>query len=410
MTYSLMLLTPLVLQLAGLCFAVRNDPYIRREHRRTLLTVIVLVASLILQNLLEYRMEQFGPPLARTLAAIFGYSVRPVILLLFFYIVSDRKGHLHGWILAGLNAAVHLTALFSPVCFTITAENLFVRGPLGFTCHAVCALLLAELLYLTVKKSGPPGRSQLWIPLFNAGLIVASVAADSFLALRLPLSFLTVAVVSANVFYYIWLHLQFVREHEQALMAEQRIQIMMSQIQPHFLYNTLATIKALCRRDPETAAEITGKFGGYLRQNLESLGQSEPIPFSRELEHAQIYADIEMVRFDGIRVEYDVADDSFSLPPLTLQPLVENAIRHGVRGMEDGLVRVETRRVGDWHELTVSDNGAGFDPASLDGLDPSHIGMRNVRERLEKLCGGTMEIDSAPGAGTRITVRIPAAD
>ena len=150
------------------------------------------------------------------------------------------------------------------------------------------------------------------------------------------------------------------------------------------------------------------KFGDYLRQNLDSLGIVGGIPFRRELEHTKIYAEIEMVRFENIRVEYDIRDEDFMLPPLTLQPLVENAIRHGVRIREAGVVTVATRRVEGGHEITVRDNGTGFDVAEIDAADSSHIGIRNVRERIEGLCGGCLAVDSRIGAGTTVTITIPA--
>ena len=408
-TSYMLLLMPVALQLSGLCFFVLLDPYIRRRHRRIMLIIIALTLCLIVQNLADFHLRRTILPQARMIADIVGYSVRPLILLLYFYIVSDRKRHRVGWVLAALNLLIHLTAFFSPLCFSYDEHNMFIRGPLGLTCHFVSALLLAELVFLTLKKGVKEQGGQIWIPLINAALIVAAAAADTFFSDgNVPLTFLTITMVSTSLFYYIWLHLQFVREHERDLMAEQRIRIMMSQIRPHFLYNTLATIKALCRKDPETAAATTEKLGLYLRQNLDSLGRDELIPFGKELEHTRIYAEIEQVRFDSFRVEYDIRDDGFSVPALTLQPLVENAVRHGVRIRDDGLVRVLTRRTEAGHEIVVQDNGKGFDVRELEDLDESHIGIRNVRERLEKICGGTLTIDSRPGEGTTAVIRIPA--
>ena len=406
--YILLLFAPVALQLIGLCFALLVDPYIVRKHRRIMLMIVALVFSLILQNYLDFRMQRAGMSRVRTWVSIFGYSVRPLILVLFFYIVDDRRRHWPGWVLVGINAAIHLTALFSGICFTIDGNNGFLRGPLGFTCHAVSALLLIGLVAVSIRKAREGRKAQLWIPLFNAAVILVSIVIDVWvISYNGPLSCLTISIISASVFYYIWLHLQFVQEHERSLVAEQRIQIMMSQIQPHFLYNTLATIKALCRKDPEMAAEITGKFGSYLRQNLDSLAQNERVPFSKELEHTRIYADIEKIRFDSIRVEYDIQDSSFTVPPLTVQPLVENAIRHGARSREEGVVRIAARRTGNGHEILVQDNGKGFDVQTIAGLDESHIGIRNVQERVEKMCGGTLTIESAPGEGTRATIFIP---
>ena len=240
-------------------------------------------------------------------------------------------------------------------------------------------------------------------------MIVISVLLDSFLVpvFNSPVSFLTIAVVCCSLFYYIWLHLQFVREHEQALQTEQRIQIMMTQIQPHFLYNTLTTIQSLCRTDPEKAFVVTERFGAYLRQNINSLSQPDLIPLEKELEHTRIYAEIEMVRFPQIRMEYDLQDVAFRVPALTIQPLVENAIRHGVRIRKNGIISIATRRGDSFHKIVISDNGKGFDVQTAEQADETHLGIRNVRERIEKMCGGTMEIDSRIDEGTRITILIP---
>ena len=401
---------PILLVLVGLTFSVCVDAYISRKHRRIMLIIVALILSLVAQNYLSFLLdEEIANPFARTLVSIYGYCVRPVILLLLFYIVGVRRSCWPFWVLIGVNALIHLTALFSGICFTISASNHFHRGPLGYSCHVVSGILLFYLLYLSAREFSPGKKSETWIPIFNVVLIIASVVADSLTGSRQnPVSYLTIAMVGGILFYYIWLHLQFVRRHEQALQAEQRIQIMMTQIQPHFLFNTIATFKALCRKDPVKAADVADKFGAYLRQNLDSLGLSGRIPFRRELEHTKLYTDIESVRFGNVRVEYDVADDDFTLPPLVLQPMVENAIRHGVRIREEGRIRVVTRRRPQWHEIVIEDNGTGFDPEAVEASDGNHIGIRNVRERIETMCGGTLHIDSRPDGGTTVTIRIPA--
>ena len=190
-------------------------------------------------------------------------------------------------------------------------------------------------------------------------------------------------------------------------MAEQRIQIMMTQIQPHFLYNTLSTIQALCAIDPAKAVEITGKFSSYLRQNLNTLEFPGMISFEKELEHTRSYADIEMVRFPNIRVEYAIEDSGFSVPPLTVQPIVENAIRHGVRIREEGIIRVSAYQTEEGHEILISDNGVGFDVQTLGQNEGTHIGLKNVQERIETMCGGSVKVESRIDEGTRVTIFIP---
>jgi sensor histidine kinase YesM len=198
------------------------------------------------------------------------------------------------------------------------------------------------------------------------------------------------------------------RKREQSLMAEQRIQIMMSQIQPHFLYNTLSTIQALCRKDPELAAQTVEKLGDYLRQNLAALGQSDLIPFNKELEHTRIYVDIEKLMSPDMEIEYQINDYNFLLPALTIQPLVENAIRHGIRGVKGGRITISARRDEGYHTIEITDNGKGFDVNdTLDTAGGKHIGIRNVSERVEKMCDGTLDVESTPGTGTTVTIFIP---
>ena len=406
---AVFILLPLVLQMIGLTFAVVIDPYMGKKRRRIMLIIVALNAGLVVIDYLSMLlMTRWSLPTVRTLVDICAYSARPIILLLFAYIVAPQQAQRKLWFLIALNFLIHLTALFSPVCFTITADNLYVRGPLGYTCHIVSGILLIYLVVLTFKAFSSK-RGETWIPVFNALLIIAAVLADSVFDFdELPVTFLTIAIISSNLFYYVWLHQQFVREHEQDLMAEQRIRIMRTQIQPHFLYNTIATFKALAKKDPDKAEAVAEKFGVYLRENLDSLNVNGCIPVEKELEHTRTYAEIEMVRFENIRVDYDLQDLAFSVPPLSLQPLVENAIRHGVRIREEGLVRVSTRRTAEGHEIVVEDNGEGFDARAVEQAEGKHIGIRNVRERIEKMCGGTLTIDSRIGEGTTVTIRIPA--
>ncbi len=186
-------------------------------------------------------------------------------------------------------------------------------------------------------------------------------------------------------------------------------EIMLSQIKPHFIFNTLGAIRRLCRSDPE-AREAIGKFSLYLRGNMDSLSLREPVAFTTELEHTKAYLDLEQLRFgDELAVVYDLETTGFLLPTLTLQPLVENAVRHGVRAKANGAgtVTVATREKPDCYEISVSDDGPGFDPAEKPDDGRSHIGLENVRERIRRLCGGDLRIESRPGQGSRVTIVLP---
>lgn len=400
----------LLVLLLGLMVTILNDPYIRRRPKRSLLLIIGLCVSLIIQNYLDDALAA-GPPrqLERTLTSIYGYAVRPAIIVLVYPILAPKKRFTAAWILVGINALVYLTALFSPLSFSISDTNHWQPGPLRYSCLYVSIVLLVYMFYLSVREYRHSYILQTLIPVLTVAMILVSIWMDGQASEgRQPVAYLTVAMSFTCVFYYIWLHLQFVRDHEEDLKAQQRIRIMMSQIQPHFLYNTLSTIQVLCHTDPEKAADITGNFSSYLRRNLSSLDEPGLIPFEKELEHTQTYVQIEEVRFPNIHVNYDIQDRDFSLPPLTLQPLVENAIRHGVRIRDEGIIDVITMRLGNCHEVLIRDNGVGFDPAAVQAADKSHIGLRNVQKRIESMCGGTVMIESRIGEGTVIIIRLPA--
>ena len=406
---TLAVLFPLLLLLLGLTFTIVIDPYIRREHRRTMLVIAALCLTLIIQNYWDYALT-VGPPrqLLRTIVSIYGYSVRPVILILFLYIVQPRGKRWYWWALAGLNAAIYLTAVVSPVSFRIDQGNSYHGGPLGPSCLVTSVILLVSLLIQTYRSRRTAGKWDVCLPILVIVMVVASIWLDYGIKEgQQSISFLTIAIIVGIVFYYIWLHLQFVREHENDLMASQRIQIMMTQIQPHFLFNALNTIRALYAKDPPLADRTLEDFSSYLRQNLESLSQTELVPISKELEHTRLYAEIETLRFPNIRVEYRLEDEDFSVPALTVQPLVENAIRHGVRSRRDGLVLVSTVREAGAHRITVRDNGVGFDPGEEGFMEGSHIGLRNVRDRVEQMCGGRMILQSELEKGSSITLLIP---
>ena len=198
-----------------------------------------------------------------------------------------------------------------------------------------------------------------------------------------------------------------IRQAEE--LAEDRVAIMLSQIQPHFLYNALTTIKYLCGRQDPRAEETVARFARYLRGNMDSLSLRAPIPFERELDHLENYLAIERLRFPNVKIVYQIAASGFSLPALTVQPLVENAIRYGVNRKKggEGTVTVSSWETeGDFY-VSVQDDGVGFDPMQKQYDGRSHIGISNTRQRVETMCGGELTIRSVTGSGTTVTIRLP---
>ena len=188
--------------------------------------------------------------------------------------------------------------------------------------------------------------------------------------------------------------------------ANQRADIMVLQMRPHFIYNTMMSIYYLCKQDPDLAQLVTLDFTTYLRKNFTAIASTEMISFSSELEHTRAYLAVEQALYkNSLLVVYDTPHTFFRIPPLTLQPIVENAVKHG-RDPYIGPLRISilTKKTDSGSEIIVEDSGRGFDPAVT--AEPG-IALENIRQRLEMMCCGSMTIRPREGGGTVVTVMIP---
>ena len=196
-------------------------------------------------------------------------------------------------------------------------------------------------------------------------------------------------------------------QHEKK-QTEMQTALMLSQIRPHFLYNALTAIRYLCRKNPVEAYTALGWFSEYLRGNMDALSNGRMISFEKELEHIRTYLLLEQMRFgDELKVEYDIQYQDFSLPTLTAQPIVENAVRHGATMNEKGgRITIRSEKTEDGAVITVTDNGLGFDPAAPMTEGRNHFGLENVRGCLVATGCGDLRIESVPGKGTTVTIII----
>ena len=193
----------------------------------------------------------------------------------------------------------------------------------------------------------------------------------------------------------------------EAELKESRVAIMLSQIQPHFIYNTLGTIERMCLKDPEKAFDLVRNFSLYLRGNFSELDSVAPIRFAEELKHVEYYVNIEKVRFPDMNITYEVEATEFVLPALSVQPLVENAIKHGLMRLESGgTVVIHSYETPTHFCVEVKDDGVGFD-TSLPVDGKKHVGLRNIRGRLKAMVDGDLILESSPDAGTKAVIMIP---
>ena len=314
---------------------------------------------------------------------------------------------------------VYTSAAFIGGFFYVTPENQFYRGPLYplFLLPGIAIQLVTLVGTLTRRK-------RLSRKAFLA-LLIATLPITIALIMLLFIDVFPLVdisyVLSALAMYSLILsdqieqdrlHQQEIIEQQQEIarqqqeIAHERASVMVLQMRPHFIYNTLMSIYSLCNLDPQKARQITMDFTNYLRRNFNAVASENTVPFSTELEHTRAYLAVEQAQFDDMLiVEWDTPYTQFRLPPLTLQPIVENAIKHGMDPDSEPLhISVRTRHTDSGTEIIVEDSGPGFDPS--DESKP-HTTLKNIQQRLEMMCRGKMTIMPRNEGGTTVIVTIP---
>lgn len=225
------------------------------------------------------------------------------------------------------------------------------------------------------------------------------------------ISFVNIAINVSMIFMFVVAIVEQsnVLARKEKEMCDMKIALTLSQISPHFIFNSLSTIRHLCTKNPQLAAETVDEFSTYLRGNIDSLTNDRMIYFEKELKHVQSYLAIEKKRFgDRVNVVYDIEVSDFMIPALSLQIIVENAVKHGIcKKAGGGTVTISTKQHDDKIYITIEDTGVGFDPEHLPDNGRAHAGIANVRSRLENMCHGRLAIESRIGSGTKAQIILP---
>ena len=298
---------------------------------------------------------------------------------------------------------------FTGLLYYYNESNVYVRGR-GFWIwqgtSAAIFLFLGIAILFTIKKVDKFVRDLLTI------VIIIPLMAFAFEMIFNSSNFNNTFVIIAALLVFLLYEdyrAQYSIENAIAMETVQK-KLMMDQIQPHFLHNSLTSIIYYIDKDPEKAKDALVNFSKYLRSNLDSVNTKDMIPFVEELEHTRMYLALEKLRFeDNLDIEYDIREKDFLVPALSLQPMVENAVKHGIRKSETGkgTVKISTKEDDNTYVIVVEDSGSGFDTDMLKTMDDTHIGVKNVMRRLYMECKGTMVFDSVIGKGTVCTIRIP---
>ncbi len=302
----------------------------------------------------------------------------------------------------------YVVNFFFPIFYQIDTENIYHRMPLYPLTFIPVFLNVGLAFYLLIRYKNQMERTNrilymlyfiLPLPVFAVQMFVYGLNLVNFVGM----------IFMIVIFLFIEAEQGKKMAMQETEVISSRIDIALSQIQPHFLYNSLTSIYRLCDVKSDSAKEAISNFSKYLRGNLDSIKNEKMITFADELEHIKAYLALEKMRYDDyLQIVYDINIAGFFVPPLTVQPLVENAVNHGISDLpEGGCITISTCETEEHYIIKVSDNGVGFDQDALPKDSRSHIGIQSVRSRLDFMCSGVLEIESKKNSGTTAIIKIP---
>lgn len=354
----------------------------------------------------------------RIASSIIHYIIQPLIICMELAVLipntanpeDSRKVQFLYCLPAIINGLIYLIAPFSgELVFWYDSNYSFHRGPLGISIYVVTFIYLA-ILIRWAYRSFHENYSRLTIILVF--MVAIALLTGTLEAFNIVSGFIDEAFALGVFLFYMYLITVHDKEIEESLIekeleiSQQQLTLLRQQIRPHFVFNTLHIIKSLVRKDPPKAIECLEDFSDYLRANLDILNSEGLVSFDEELGNIQAYVSLAMAdETKNVNVIYDINEHHFRLPPLSIEPFVENAIKHGLTN--GGTVTVSTTCDDDSYIITVSDDGLGYKlNETKEAKKRKGIGIDNSRIRLAKQCNGTLDIQSA-SSGTVVTVRIP---
>lgn len=406
-----------------------------RKQYRTLGALELIVGVMLFFDAAAWFFRGVPGPVVHSILYVSNYitilcnAFLPVALMAYTVYSVEKEYRTHRMLLivtgiGAFNGLFYMIAQSRNFIFSIDpVTNLYHRGA-GFGIWSVLILLetAGTIVYLTIKREHIEKRRFIAIMSFVILPLIASVL--QIFIYGFSLSNIAIIIASAILFGQAvnsntrtLVEQTIFIENQEKILEDLRTQIALSQIKPHFLYNALNSIYVLCDQDPPMAKKLINNLSEYLRTDIGSIGTGKTISFEKELDHTNVYLEIEKARFgDRFVVEYDIEVADFNIPPLTIQPLVENAVKHGVckkSPSDPGVITIRTEEGYGFVKIIIADNGVGFDMAEYNAMDKSStdkIGIANVRDRLKILENSEMNVFSEPGKGTTVEIIIPNKD
>ena len=294
--------------------------------------------------------------------------------------------------------------IFTGIFFT--AENgVYLRSNTMIISQGYQFIMFTAIFVTAVASKKLNSREKIAFALYCVLPFIAIILQNAFKGYAIAYASIIVAIEVLFVFIGVEKNFQISMQKEK--IKDAQINIMLSQIQPHFVYNSLSAISTLITIDPEKAQEALDNFTEYLRRNLSSLTDVKLIPFEDELKHIETYISLEKLRFDDrINVIYDLKTTDFNVPVLSIQPIVENAIKHGIlKKVEGGTLKISTYEAEDSYVIVIEDNGVGFNNDDVK-KEENHYGIDNIEYRIKNMCNGSLDIKSVINKGTIVTITL----
>ena len=303
----------------------------------------------------------------------------------------------------GVFVLLDIINIFTGIFFTAEGGE-YVRSKTMILSQGYQIVMFAIIIVVTACDKKLSLREKSAFGLYCILPLVAIILQNLFQGYAI--AYLSVIIAIEMLFLFLNVQKNIALAQEEEKNKDAQIKLMLSQIKPHFVYNSLSSISTLITIDPQKAQTALDDFTEYLRTNISSLTEVRCIPFEDELKHIQTYVALEKMRFaDRINVVYDVLATDFYVPPLTIQPIVENAIKHGILGrIEGGTLTIKTREAGDKVTVEITDDGVGFDIRSVNFEENKHLGLKNIAYRLSKMCKADISVESKLGVGTTVLV------
>lgn len=403
----------LILGVAIATFSSRKSPI---PAIGTIWIIIALLTARTFLGFVNQYASDFYPEATdiRYATTVAEYLINPFILLMeILMLTRDRIVKLLLWIPAVINTLMLLVMpRFGYVPAYYAYNYQFRVGPLRYAnlyiviFYLLCFVVFSIMYFKNYKQAD---RNMIWFVFILSALAI-------FLETENIITGYINAVIAVDLlFYYMFLNMAYQTQLEERVLKQEleltqtNVRLMQEQISPHFIFNALYIIKALVWVDKKKASEAIESFSVYLRRNIDSLKSSELIPFESELEHIKAFLAIETAdESKPINITYDVQESDFRIPALTAEPLVENAIIHGIfKIKEPGELKISTYKDDSNYVVEIRDNGPGFEERpSAPGKERRGVGINNVRTRMQLQCNGTLEFENT-GSGTCARLKIP---